>query len=162
MSHDNAGCGVTTCFPFLYSYPHVSHPPPLSTPSPCFSSTHMSPSLYFPSPPSCSPSPPCPPPSPMFPPLILLYVPLPVTIMPYLSRDTTYCYRHCKGILHFPLLSVSHFALTHARPDCFSLIDLRPRHITLSDSCLETPSRALPHGQPRSLLSLPLFPLTSL
>jgi len=28
-----------------------------------------------------------------------------VTITPYLSRDTTYCYRHCKGISHFPLLS---------------------------------------------------------
>ena len=28
-----------------------------------------------------------------------------VTITPYLSRDTTYCYRHCKGILHFLLLS---------------------------------------------------------
>ncbi len=27
-----------------------------------------------------------------------------VTITPYLSWDTTYCYRHCKGILHFPLL----------------------------------------------------------
>src|SRR6266702_1948944 len=27
-----------------------------------------------------------------------------VTITPYLSRDTTYCYRHCKGISHFPLL----------------------------------------------------------
>src|SRR6266702_2121257 len=28
----------------------------------------------------------------------------PVMITPYLSRDTTYCYRHCKGISHFPLL----------------------------------------------------------
>src|SRR6266702_238850 len=28
----------------------------------------------------------------------------PVTITPYLSRDTTYCYRHCKGISRFPLL----------------------------------------------------------
>ena len=28
----------------------------------------------------------------------------PVTITPYLSRDTTYCYRHCKGISCFPLL----------------------------------------------------------
>src|SRR6266702_3790887 len=27
-----------------------------------------------------------------------------VTITPYLSRDTTYCYRHCKGISRFPLL----------------------------------------------------------
>src|SRR6266702_4464987 len=24
--------------------------------------------------------------------------------MPYLSQDTTYCYRHCKGISCFPLL----------------------------------------------------------
>src|SRR6266702_3236187 len=29
---------------------------------------------------------------------------LTVTITPYLSRDTTYCYRHCKGISRFPLL----------------------------------------------------------
>src|SRR6266702_597046 len=27
-----------------------------------------------------------------------------VMITPYLSRDTTYCYRHCKGISRFPLL----------------------------------------------------------
>ncbi len=49
-----------------------------------------------------------------------------VMITPYLSRDMTYCYRHCKGILHFPLLSVSCFASTHAGPDCFSFIDRSP------------------------------------
>src|SRR6266702_3543727 len=74
MSHDNAGCGVTTCFPFLYSYPHVSHPPPLSTPSPCSSSTHMSPSLYSPSPPTCSP----------FPVFSLLIFCFPTPIFPFL------------------------------------------------------------------------------
>src|SRR6266702_319979 len=49
-----------------------------------------------------------------------------VMITPYLSRDMTYCYRHCQGILHFPLLSVSCFASTHAGPDCFSFIDRSP------------------------------------
>ncbi|SRR6266702_1357261 len=32
------------------------------------------------------------------------FLPTVVTITPYLSRDTTYCYRHCKGVSHFPLL----------------------------------------------------------
>src|SRR6266702_7692328 len=37
---------------------------------------------------------------------VLCYLKGTVTFMPYLSWDTTYCYRHCKGIFHFPLLLI--------------------------------------------------------
>ncbi len=63
-----------------------------------------------------------------------------------------------QGDTSFSASSVSFYTSTHARPDYLSFIDLRPHHITLSDSCLGTPSRALPHGQPRFLISLSLSP----
>ena len=86
-------------------------------------------------------------------PLSLTYV----TITPYLSRDTTYCYRHCKGISCFPLLP--YHPLPWPMPDritsaswpsfaSYHLIGLMPR----------TPSCILPHRQPHSLLSLSLPP----
>ena len=83
-----------------------------------------------------------------------------VTITPYLSRDTTYCYRHCKGISHFPLLP--YHPSPRPMPDwitsaswpsfaSYRLIRLMPW----------TPSHILPHGQPHSFaISIP-FPLTS-
>src|SRR6266702_3022259 len=52
-----------------------------------------------------------------------------------------------QGDLSFSTSSASSFASTHAGPDHFHLIDLRLRHHALSDSCLEPPSRVLPHGQ---------------
>src|SRR6266571_377781 len=62
-----------------------------------------------------------------------------------------------QGNLSFSTPSASSFASTHAGPDHFHLIDLRLRHHALSDSCLEPPSRVLPHGQPRSFdISTPL------
>src|SRR6266702_3200851 len=51
-----------------------------------------------------------------------------------------------QGNLSFSTSSASSFASTHAGPDHFHLIDLRLRHHALSDSCLEPPSRVLPHG----------------
>ncbi len=62
-----------------------------------------------------------------------------------------------QGDLSFSTSSASSFASTHAGPDHFHLIDLRLRHHALSDSCLEPPSRVLPHGQLRSFdISTPL------
>src|SRR6266702_4173044 len=54
-----------------------------------------------------------------------------VTITPYLSRDTTYCYRHCKGILHFPLLL--HHSSPRPMPDQIASASstICPRHATL-------------------------------
>ncbi len=54
-----------------------------------------------------------------------------VTITPYLSRDTTYCYRHCKGILHFPLLL--HHSLPRPMPDriASASLTIHPHHTTL-------------------------------
>ena len=66
-----------------------------------------------------------------------------------------------QGNLSFSTSSVSSFASTHAGPDYLSLLDPLPRHHASSDSCLEPPSRTLPHGQPRSLDISTLFPLTS-
>src|SRR6266702_4624369 len=64
-----------------------------------------------------------------------------------------------QGNLSFSTSSASSFASTHAGPDHFHLIDLRLRHHALSDSCLEPPSRVLPHGQLRSFdISTPLPP----
>src|SRR6266568_3361846 len=64
-----------------------------------------------------------------------------------------------QGDLSFSSSSASSFASTHAGPDHFHLIDLRLRHHALSDSCLEPPSRVLPHGQLRSFdISTPLPP----
>src|SRR6266571_2643130 len=45
-----------------------------------------------------------------------------VTITPYLSRDTTYCYRHCKGISRFPLLL--HHPLPRPMPDWITSVSL--------------------------------------
>src|SRR6266702_5195608 len=62
-----------------------------------------------------------------------------------------------QGDLSFSASSASSFASTHAGPDHFHLIDLRLRHHALSDSCLDPPSRVLPHGQLRSFdISTPL------
>src|SRR6266702_645135 len=62
-----------------------------------------------------------------------------------------------QGDLSFSTSSASSFASTHAGPDHFHLTDLRLRHHALSDSCLEPPSRVLPHGQLRSFdISTPL------
>src|SRR6266702_946161 len=88
---------------------------------------------------------------------------------PFLDQDPK-CYDHAllvtgydvllstlQGNLSFSTSSASSFASTHAGPDHFHLIDLRLRHHALSDSCLEPPSRVLPHGQPRSFdISTPL------
>src|SRR6266702_4103728 len=81
-----------------------------------------------------------------------------VTITPYLSRDTTYCYRHCKGISRFPLLL--YHPSPRPMPDQIAspFLTLIRLPNALSDSCLKTPSRVLPHGQPHSLISLS-FPL---
>jgi len=51
--------------------------------------------------------------------------------MPYLSRDTTYCYQHCKGILHFPLLP--YHSTPRPMPDRIASASLiiRPHHATL-------------------------------
>src|SRR6266704_6895760 len=64
-----------------------------------------------------------------------------------------------QGDLSFSSSSASSFASTHAGPDHFHLIDLRLRHHALSDSCLEPPSRVLPHGQLRSFDISPPLPL---
>src|SRR6266704_551640 len=98
----------------------------------------------------------------------------PSSLVKYLPalREVKKCYDHAllvtgydvllstlQGNLSFSTSSVSSFASTHAGPDYFSLLDLHLRHRTLSDSYLEPPSRALPHGQPHSLLSLLPSPL---
>src|SRR6266702_1392811 len=64
-----------------------------------------------------------------------------------------------QGDLSFSSSSASSFASTHAGPVHFHLIDLRLRHHALSDSCLEPPSRVLPHGQLRSFDISPPLPL---
>ncbi len=81
-----------------------------------------------------------------------------VTITPYLSRDTTYCYRHCKGISHFPLLL--YHSSPRPMPDRIAPTLLTFARITspYRTHASKPPSRALPHGQPRSLLSLSHFP----
>src|SRR6266702_625857 len=84
-----------------------------------------------------------------------------VTITPYLSRDTTYCYRHCKGISRFPLLL--HHPSPRPMPDRITSTSLtfayvitpyrthasNPHHVyCLTDSFVP-------------LISLPHSPLTS-
>src|SRR6266702_8445335 len=60
---------------------------------------------------------------------VCLCLTLCVTITPYLSRDTTYCYRHCKGISRFPLLPY-HPSL-RPMPDRIASASLTFDHITL-------------------------------
>ena len=52
-----------------------------------------------------------------------------VTITPYLSRDTTYCYRHCKGITHFPLLL--YHPSPRPMPDRITSTSLTFLHVTM-------------------------------
>src|SRR6266702_113971 len=82
-----------------------------------------------------------------------------VTITPYLSRDTTYCYRHCKGISRFPLLL--HHPSPRPMPD-------RTTSTSLTFAYVTTPYRthaSNPHHVYRltdslvPLISLPHFPL---
>ena len=58
-----------------------------------------------------------------------------VTTTPYLSRDTTYCYRHCKGISHFPLLL--YHPSPRPMPDWITSAFLTSVHVT-------PPHRTLP------------------
>src|SRR6266702_1639384 len=52
-----------------------------------------------------------------------------VTITPYLSRDTTYCYRHCKGISRFPLLL--HHPSPRPMPDRTTSTSLTFAYVTM-------------------------------
>src|SRR6266702_621186 len=85
-----------------------------------------------------------------------------VTITPYLSRDTTYCYRHCKGISRFPLLL--HHPSPRPMPDRTTSTSLtfayvimpyrthasNPHHVyCLTDSFV--PLISLPHSPSTSL-----------
>src|SRR6266702_2528794 len=84
-----------------------------------------------------------------------------VTITPYLSRDTTYCYRHCKGISRFPLLR--YHPSPRPMPDRITSASLTFLHVITPyrTHASNPPSRILPHGQPRSFdIAIP-FPLTS-
>src|SRR6266702_6864073 len=77
-----------------------------------------------------------------------------VTITPYLSRDTTYCYRHCKGISRFPLLL--HHSSPRPMPD-------RTTSTSLTFAYVTTPYRthaSNPH--PVYCLTDSLVPLISL
>src|SRR6266702_4009177 len=84
---------------------------------------------------------------------------LDVTITPYLSRDTTYCYRHCKGISRFPLLL--HHPSPRPMPDRTTSTSLTFAYVIMPyrTHASNPPSRVLPHGQPRSFDISTLLPL---